>query len=126
MGNYKTSLGQALVTHACNPSYPGGKDQQDCGSKPAGANSLWDPIPSQKRAGRVAQDEGPEFKPQYRNKTPFISTYNKFFAICFYHHLTFIINVLLKSMFQSEIPIILKLIKEYKRCEHLKKTRALQ
>jgi hypothetical protein len=50
-----------------NPSYSGGRDQEDQGSKPAQANSLWDPIlkiPNTKRAGRVAQGEGPEFKPQ--------------------------------------------------------------
>jgi hypothetical protein len=28
------------VTHACNPSYSGGRDQEDCSSKPAQANSL--------------------------------------------------------------------------------------
>jgi hypothetical protein len=32
------------VVHALNPSYSGSKDQEDSGSKPAGANSLWDPI----------------------------------------------------------------------------------
>jgi hypothetical protein len=32
------------VTHACNPSYSGGRDQEDLGSKPAWANSLQDPI----------------------------------------------------------------------------------
>jgi hypothetical protein len=48
------------VTHACNPSYSGGRDQEDRGSKPVWANSSQDPIlkkiPSQKRAGGVAQD----------------------------------------------------------------------
>jgi hypothetical protein len=29
-----------LVAHTCNPSYSGGRDQYDCGSKPAQANSL--------------------------------------------------------------------------------------
>jgi hypothetical protein len=38
------SLTQALVAHAYNPSYSGGSDQEDHGSKPAWANSLWDPI----------------------------------------------------------------------------------
>jgi hypothetical protein len=33
-----------LVPHACNPSYLGGKDQEDCGSKPAKANSSQNPI----------------------------------------------------------------------------------
>jgi hypothetical protein len=56
----------------CNPSYSGGRDQQDPGSKTSQANSSRDPIlknPSQKRAGGVAQGVGPEFKPQYcKNK----------------------------------------------------------
>jgi hypothetical protein len=29
-----------LVAHACNPSYSGGRDQEDCSSKPAWANSF--------------------------------------------------------------------------------------
>jgi hypothetical protein len=32
------------VAHACNPSYSGGRDQEDLGLKPAQANSSWDPI----------------------------------------------------------------------------------
>jgi hypothetical protein len=32
------------VTHTCNSSYSGDRDQEDCGSKPARANSLRDPI----------------------------------------------------------------------------------
>jgi hypothetical protein len=58
------------MAHACNPSYSGGRDQ-DHGSKPAWVNSLWDPIskvPYIKRACGVAQDVGPEFKPQYWKK----------------------------------------------------------
>jgi hypothetical protein len=46
------------VAYACNPSYSGGRDQEDCGSKPAQANS----------SGGVAQGKGPEFKPQYHKK----------------------------------------------------------
>jgi hypothetical protein len=56
------------VAHAYNPSYSGGRDQEDRGLKPAWANSSRDPIlknPSQKRAGRVAQGVGLEFKRQY-------------------------------------------------------------
>jgi hypothetical protein len=30
---------QALVAHACNPSYPEGRDQEDHSSKPVQANS---------------------------------------------------------------------------------------
>jgi hypothetical protein len=57
------------VAHACTPSYSGGKDQEDYGLKPAQINSSQDPNlekekkPSQKRAARVAQGIGPEFKP---------------------------------------------------------------
>jgi hypothetical protein len=65
------------VAHTYNPSYSGGKDEEDWGckdeedwgSKAGQANSSRDPIskknPSQKRAGGVAQGIGPEFKPQY-------------------------------------------------------------
>jgi hypothetical protein len=35
---------QAPVAHACNPSYSGDRDQEDCGSRPAWAKSLRDPI----------------------------------------------------------------------------------
>jgi hypothetical protein len=35
---------QALVVHACNPSYSGGRNQEDGGSKPVRANSLRAPI----------------------------------------------------------------------------------
>jgi hypothetical protein len=54
------------VAHACNPSYSGGRDQEDCSLKPAWANSSQDPIsknPSQKRTGGVPQGVGLEFKP---------------------------------------------------------------
>jgi hypothetical protein len=34
----------APVAHACNPSYSGGRDQEDRGSKPAQANSYREPI----------------------------------------------------------------------------------
>jgi hypothetical protein len=33
-----------LVAHACNPSYSGGRDQEDHSSKSAQANSSQDPI----------------------------------------------------------------------------------
>jgi hypothetical protein len=59
------------VAHSCNPSYSGGRDQEDCGSKPGWANGLRDHISKKsitKRAGGVAQGEGPKFKPQYRNQ----------------------------------------------------------
>jgi hypothetical protein len=36
----KLEASWALVAHACSPSYSGGRDQEDHGSKPAQANSL--------------------------------------------------------------------------------------
>jgi hypothetical protein len=59
--------------NTCNPSYSGGRCQEDHGSKPARANNSQDPIsknPShaKKRAGGVVDSEGPEFKPQYCKK----------------------------------------------------------
>jgi hypothetical protein len=60
------------VAHICNPSYSGGRDQEDHGLKPARENSLQDPILKKtlhkNRAGGVAQGESPEFKPQYHKK----------------------------------------------------------
>jgi hypothetical protein len=61
------------MAHAYNPSYSGDRDQEDCSSKPPWVNSSQDPIwkknLSQKKAGRVAQGVGLEFKPQYlKNK----------------------------------------------------------
>jgi hypothetical protein len=57
------------MAHACNPSYSGGRDQEDRGSKPAWVSSSLDLISkitiTKKReggAGGVAQGEGPEFK----------------------------------------------------------------
>jgi hypothetical protein len=59
------------VAHTCNPGYSGSRNQEDCGWKPAQANSLQKSTwkhPSQKRAGEVAQGAGPEFKPQCHKK----------------------------------------------------------
>jgi hypothetical protein len=45
----------------CNPSYPGLRDQEDHGSKPAQANiceTLAQKSPTQKRTGRAAQTVG--------------------------------------------------------------------
>jgi hypothetical protein len=61
-----------VVAHLCNPSYSGGRGQEDSSSKPARQivhKTLSRKNPSQKRAGRVAQSEGPEFKPQYHTHT---------------------------------------------------------
>jgi hypothetical protein len=61
-----------MVAHAYNPSYSGSRDQENCGLKPAQANSssrcYLEKKTSQKRAGGVARGVGPEFKPQYCQK----------------------------------------------------------
>jgi hypothetical protein len=41
---FKKSSSQALVAHACNPSYLEDGDHEYCSSKPARANSSRDPI----------------------------------------------------------------------------------
>jgi hypothetical protein len=41
---WKKKSSQVPVAHACNPSYSGGRDQEDLGSKPAWANSSQNPI----------------------------------------------------------------------------------
>jgi hypothetical protein len=58
MKERKCTIRWVPVAHTYNPSYSGGRDQED---------SLGDPIskiPIMKRAGRVVQGEGPEFMPQ--------------------------------------------------------------
>jgi hypothetical protein len=79
---YKRLLQLGTGGHACNPSNIGGRDQGDQGLKPARANSSQDPILKKalhkNRAGRVTQDEGPEFKPQYCKTKP--KTIQKTFA----------------------------------------------
>jgi hypothetical protein len=35
---------QALLPNACDPNFSGGRDQEDCSSKPAWANNSRDPI----------------------------------------------------------------------------------
>jgi hypothetical protein len=59
-----------MVAHTWNPSYSGGRDQEDRSLKPVRGNSLRDPILKKihdKKVG-VAQGVGPEFKPQYSKK----------------------------------------------------------
>jgi hypothetical protein len=60
---------RAPVADTYNPSYSGGRDQEDHGSKPVRANSSRDSYLKkkknslQKRAGEVVQVVGPGFKP---------------------------------------------------------------
>jgi hypothetical protein len=57
----KWNTDQAPMAHTCNPSYTGGRDQEDC-------KTLSWKNPPQKRADGVVQGVGPEFKPQYHKK----------------------------------------------------------
>jgi hypothetical protein len=61
------------VAHTYNPSYSRNRNQGDCRSKLVQAKGLRDSISKnsitkKKTAGVVAQDVGPEFKPQYHKK----------------------------------------------------------
>jgi hypothetical protein len=80
--NFRT-FSWVLVAHTCNPSCSGGRDQENCSSKPARTNSSWDPIlkkkKSQKRAGGVAWGIGPEFKPQHYTHTHTQRNFRTFF-----------------------------------------------
>jgi hypothetical protein len=71
----KTILYQVLVAYPCNPSYSGGRDQEDVvQSQPRQIvhESLSRKTLHKNRADGMAQDEDPEFKTQYckkQNKT---------------------------------------------------------
>jgi hypothetical protein len=60
------------VAHTYIPSYSGSRNQEDRGSKPAGANSSVRPYLKKthhkERGLVVAQGVGPEFKSQYRKE----------------------------------------------------------
>jgi hypothetical protein len=60
-----------LVAHTYNPSYSGGRDQEDHGSKPAWGNNLRDPILKKhciKKGWWSGSSVGPEFNPQHCKK----------------------------------------------------------
>jgi hypothetical protein len=60
------------VAYTCNPSYSGGRDQEDRGSKSSRANNSQDSTlkKTYHKKGLVewAQGVGPEFKPKYCKK----------------------------------------------------------
>jgi hypothetical protein len=58
------------MAHACNPSYSGGRDQDHSWSQPRQIvqETLSRKNPTEKRVSGVAQDVGPEFRPQYYKK----------------------------------------------------------
>jgi hypothetical protein len=52
----KTSLSSwTPMAHSCNPSYSGGRDQEDHSSKPALASSPEDPISEKKKGGGLVE-----------------------------------------------------------------------
>jgi hypothetical protein len=59
------------VAHNCNPSYSGGRDQEDHGSKPDQANSSQDPISKHTHHKKWLVEwfsVDPEFKSQYHTQ----------------------------------------------------------
>jgi hypothetical protein len=57
MLSFRRKIEQTPVDHACNPSYPGGRDLEDCSLKPGLADSGKDPIwkiPNTKKSDGVA------------------------------------------------------------------------
>jgi hypothetical protein len=61
----KGDLSQVLVAHTCNPSYSGGREQEDLSSPGQIVREIVSGKTLHKnRAGGVAQSEGSEFKPQ--------------------------------------------------------------
>jgi hypothetical protein len=63
--NSNLAFCQAPVAHTYNPSYSGGRNQENHSSKPAQVNSE---TLHKNRTGGVAQGEDPEFKPQCQKK----------------------------------------------------------
>jgi hypothetical protein len=56
------------VAHACNPSYSGGRGQEDLSAQANSSERPYLKKPSQKRTGGVAHGLDPEFKPQYQEE----------------------------------------------------------
>jgi hypothetical protein len=54
----RLNCGQALMAHACNPSYSGGRDEEDQGLKPAQANSSQDLISKKKKKKKSITKKG--------------------------------------------------------------------
>jgi hypothetical protein len=76
------------MVHTCNPSYWGGRDQEDCSLSQPGQivhKTLSRKTLHQKRAGGVAQGEGPEFKPQYWKNKSLLSELKEKFPTVYFH-----------------------------------------
>jgi hypothetical protein len=55
---YTFKSSRALVAHAYNSSYLGGRDQEDLGSRPGWANSSRDPISKKKKKKKNKTKKG--------------------------------------------------------------------
>jgi Na+-translocating ferredoxin:NAD+ oxidoreductase RnfG subunit len=62
------TVNQALVAHAYDPSFSGGREQDRSQSRQIVHEILPQKYLTQKMAGGVVQGVGPEFKPQYHKK----------------------------------------------------------
>jgi hypothetical protein len=78
------------VAHTCNPSYSGGREIRRIVVRSQPGQIVRDSLsqkknPSQKKAGGVAQDVGPEYKPQYnqekKNSNPSTTKKKNFFGM---------------------------------------------
>jgi hypothetical protein len=80
----KYSYSQAQVSHTCNPSYSGGRDQEDCSSKPSQANSSQDLIKKSLHRQKVGLVEWLKVKALSSNPRPQKEKKEKnIHAICF-------------------------------------------
>jgi hypothetical protein len=61
--NKKEIMSWTQVAHTCNPNYSRGRDQDDCSSKSAQANSLWDPILKKKIITKMRWWSGSRCRP---------------------------------------------------------------
>jgi hypothetical protein len=81
------------MAHACNPSYSGGRDQEEGGWRTAQENSLRGLISKtlhKNRAGGVAQGVDPEFNPWYHIKKK--KRENIICYICIYIYYTLVMK----------------------------------
>jgi hypothetical protein len=64
----KWQLSRVLVAHTCNPSYSGGRDQEETSLGKEFLRPYLEKTHYKRRASRVAQGVGPDFKLQYYRK----------------------------------------------------------
>jgi hypothetical protein len=87
-----------LVAHACNPTYSGGRDQEDRGLKPPQANSSWDPT-LKNRSQKQGWWSGSRWRPWVRNPAPQKQTKSLFLASSLIHSFIHSIRRSVKCLF---------------------------